>query len=134
LKAFLERAANGHRFAVAFHPRGERGVGLLEFLEGEARNLRELNSAVDARTNWTNLAAMKTVNVHEAKTNFSSLLAKLEADSETIVICRNGEPVADLVPHKRGNRLKPHPLLSKIKINYDPTEPLSESEWPKASR
>ena len=27
---------------------------------------------------------MKMVNVHEAKTNFSSLLAKLEADSETI--------------------------------------------------
>jgi len=48
-------------------------------------------------TNWTNLAAMKTVNVHEAKTNFSSLLAKLERDSETIIICRNGEPVADLV-------------------------------------
>jgi prevent-host-death family protein len=77
---------------------------------------------------------MKTVNVHEAKTNFSSLLAKLEADRETIVICRNGKPVADLVPHKKVNRLKPHPVLSKIKINYDPTEPLSEDEWPKASR
>ena len=77
---------------------------------------------------------MKTVNVHEAKTNFSSLLAKLESDNETIVICRNGEPVADLVPHKRVNRTRPHPVLSKIKINYDPTEPLSEGEWPKASR
>jgi hypothetical protein len=36
---FLERAANGHRFADAFHLRGERGVGLREFLEGKARNL-----------------------------------------------------------------------------------------------
>ena len=78
--------------------------------------------------------AMKTVNVHEAKTNFSSLLARVEKDSASIVICRNGEPVADLVPHKKVNRLKPHPVLSKIEINYDPTEPLSEDEWPKASR
>lgn len=77
---------------------------------------------------------MKTVNVHEAKTNFSSLLATVEDSSESFVICRNGEPVADLVPHKKVNRLKPHPVLSKIKINYDPTEPLSENEWPKASR
>ena len=77
---------------------------------------------------------MKTVNVHEAKTNFSSLLATVENSSESFIICRNGEPVADLVPHKKVSRLKPHPVLSKIKINYDPTEPLSENEWPKASR
>jgi prevent-host-death family protein len=77
---------------------------------------------------------MKTVNVHEAKTNFSSLLARLEKDSETIVICRNGEPVADLVPHRRTNRIKAHPALRKIKIGYDPVEPLSADEWPEAVR
>ena len=77
---------------------------------------------------------MKTVNVHEAKTNFSSLLAKLEADSETIVICRNGEAVADLVPHQQANRIKPHPALSKIKIGYDPIEPLSSDEWPEVEK
>lgn len=82
----------------------------------------------------TNVAAMKTVNVHDAKTNFSSLLATVEKSGESFIICRNGEPVADLVPHKKVSRLKPHPVLSKIKINYDPTEPLSENEWPKASR
>jgi prevent-host-death family protein len=77
---------------------------------------------------------MKTVNVHEAKTNFSSLLAKLEADGETIVICRNGEPVADLVPHKRSSRIKTHPALSRIKIGYDPVEPLASDEWPESAR
>ncbi len=77
---------------------------------------------------------MKTVNIHEAKTKFSSLLAKLEKDSETIVICRNGEPVADLVPHRRRNRIRAHPALSKIKIGYDPVEPLSADEWPEAAR
>jgi prevent-host-death family protein len=77
---------------------------------------------------------MKTVNIHEAKTNFSSLLAKLEKDSETIVICRNGEPVADLVPHQRATRIKTHPVLGKIKIGYDPVEPLSNHEWLEAAR
>ena len=74
------------------------------------------------------------MNVHEAKTNLSSLLAKLEADSETIVICRNGEPVADLVPHQRVTRIKPHPVLGKIKIGYNPVEPLSADEWPEAAQ
>ena len=77
---------------------------------------------------------MKTVNIHEAKTNFSSLLAKLEATNETIVICRNGKPVADLVPHPRKSRIKTHPTLSKINIGYDPVEPLSSDEWPEAAR
>ncbi|MGB8298728.1 MAG: type II toxin-antitoxin system prevent-host-death family antitoxin [Polyangia bacterium] len=77
---------------------------------------------------------MKTVNVHEAKTNFSSLLARLEAGSETIVICRNGEPVADLVPHQRASRIKPHPVLGKMKIKYDPIEPATEAEWPRRFR
>lgn len=77
---------------------------------------------------------MKTMNVHEAKTNFSSVLAQLEKDAASIVICRNGVPVADLVPHRRSSRIKPHPALGKIKIGYDPVEPLSEDEWPEAPR
>ena len=77
---------------------------------------------------------MKTVNVHEAKTNFSSLLATVESSSESFVICRNGEPVADLVPHKRASRIKAHPALSRIKIGYDPVEPLSNDEWPEATK
>ena len=77
---------------------------------------------------------MKAVNVHDAKTNFSSLLATVENSGGSFVICRNGEPVADLVPHKRSSRIKPHPVLSKIKIGYDPTEPLSADEWPEAAR
>jgi antitoxin (DNA-binding transcriptional repressor) of toxin-antitoxin stability system len=77
---------------------------------------------------------MKTVNVHEAKTHFSSLLARLEENSETIVICRNGEPVADLVPHQRKSRITSHAALGKMRIDYDPVEPLSPDEWPEAAR
>ena len=77
---------------------------------------------------------MKTVNIHEAKTNLSSLLGELEADRKTILICRNGEPVADLVPHQRTDRTKSHPVLGKIKIRYDPVAPLTREEWPTNAR
>ena len=77
---------------------------------------------------------MKTVNVHEAKTNVSSLLATVEDSSESFVICRNGEPVADLVPHQRASRIKVHPVLGKIKIGYDPVEALATDEWPEMAR
>src|SRR5258706_11625608 len=51
LQALLERATDGHRFADAFHLRGERGVGLRKFLEGEARNLGDdvINARLEAR-------------------------------------------------------------------------------------
>jgi prevent-host-death family protein len=77
---------------------------------------------------------LKTVNIHDAKTHFSKLLAAVEEHSEKILICRNGQPVAELVPHRRRNRTKTHPQLSRVKINYDPVEPLSEDEWPKGAR
>lgn len=77
---------------------------------------------------------MKTVNVHEAKTNFSNLLARVEKSKERIIICRHGEPVADLIPHEKKNRTQPDPALRKIKIGYDPVESLSADEWPAAKR
>ncbi len=73
---------------------------------------------------------MKIINVHEAKTNLSALLAEVEKTGKTISICRYGKPVADLVPHKRPDRLTPHRVMSDIRIKYDPTEPLSPDEWP----
>ena len=72
---------------------------------------------------------MLVVNIHEAKTNLSSLLTKIEKSGEEVLICRHGKPIADLIPHKCKNRLIPHSVMGKIKINYDPTEPLTEDEW-----
>ncbi len=72
---------------------------------------------------------MKRLNIHEAKTNLSGVLADIEKSNETYIICRNGKPVADLVPHQKKNRLKPHPVMKNIEIKYDPTESLSDEEW-----
>ena len=77
---------------------------------------------------------MKSVNVHEAKTQFSGMLAEIEAKHTSFVICRNGEPVADLVPHRRKVSMAPDPKLGAFTIDYDPTEELGESEWPSDAR
>jgi prevent-host-death family protein len=81
---------------------------------------------------------MITVNVHEAKTKLSALLAAVENKGERVIICRSGKPVAELVQPQNGNasidRLKTHPDLKPLFIRYDPVEPLSEEEWPAESQ
>jgi prevent-host-death family protein len=71
------------------------------------------------------------INVHEAKTKLSAVLAQIEATGQSVLICRNGKPVAELGPLKKrsGGRLGKHPVMGKIKIAYDPTEAMTEAEW-----
>ena len=59
---------------------------------------------------------MTTVNVHEAKTNLSRQLVRVEAGEE-VVIARNGKPVARLVSCKP--RVKPKPDVLKGLIDID---------------
>jgi prevent-host-death family protein len=72
---------------------------------------------------------MRMLNIHEAKTQLSSVLAEVERTGQAVVICRNGVPVADIVPHQRRLRSKPHPTFSRIVLHYDPTEVLSPEDW-----
>jgi prevent-host-death family protein len=44
-------------------------------------------------------AKIKTVNMLEAKTHFSKLVASVEKGDGEVIISRNGKPVARLVPH-----------------------------------
>ena len=75
---------------------------------------------------------MKQVNVHEAKTRLSALLGDVEK-GKSFLICRNGVPVADLIPHCQRSRIQAHPVLGAVEIDYDPTEPLGENEWGEVS-
>ena len=79
---------------------------------------------------------MLTVNTHEAKTRLSSLLAAVEERGETVLICRNGKPVAELhAPSVRSatDPLRQHPELTG-RILYDPTEPATAADWPEDAR
>ena len=71
---------------------------------------------------------MVMVNVHQAKTQFSRLLARAEAGEE-VVIARNGNPVARLVGLKgmRGMR-RFGALRDRIVVDGRFLEPLPESD------
>ncbi len=71
---------------------------------------------------------MTRVSIHEAKTHLSSLIADVERLGETVVICRHGRAVVELVPIPHGSRTQTDPVLSKIAIKGDLTEP-TVAEW-----
>ena len=71
---------------------------------------------------------MTTVSVHEAKAHLSSLLADIEDHGETVLICRYGRAVAQLVPVRRSKRTQTDARLSRIVLRTDPCRPTTE-EW-----
>lgn len=82
---------------------------------------------------------MKTVNIHEAKTTLSALLAKVE-EGEEIIIARNGKPIAQLTRIESAPRRQPgllRALPAWRDFAFDPAvfAPLSDADlaaegWP----
>lgn len=78
---------------------------------------------------------MKTINLYEAKTHLSKLVAEVENGGERIVLCRNGVPVADMIAHEKpATNTRPAPELAGARFLGDPCAPLDESDWPGALR
>jgi prevent-host-death family protein len=78
---------------------------------------------------------MIAVNTHDAKTRLSELLLKVEQKKESVIICRNGTPVAELLPwNKIQNPLRQSPKLKKVIFHENPALPLTTNEWPVQSR
>ena len=70
---------------------------------------------------------MHVVNVHQAKTGLSRLLARVEAGEE-VVIARRGEPVARLVACKARVKRQPDILKGKLVVPGAFFDPLPEEE------
>jgi prevent-host-death family protein len=69
-----------------------------------------------------------TVNVHEAKTHLSKLLARVEA-GEQVTISRAGKPIARIVPlNDRPARRVPGRYAGKIIMHDDFDDQLPEFE------
>jgi prevent-host-death family protein len=67
------------------------------------------------------------VNVHEAKTHLSKLLARVSAGEE-VIIARAGKPIARLVPiTERPQKRVPGSAKGKVFISPDFDAPLPES-------
>lgn len=74
---------------------------------------------------------MLTVNIHEAKTSLSQLVQAVEERGETVVVCRNGRPVARLVPNAGApvDHFRREPRLAGQFLD-DPLAPLPPEAWP----
>jgi len=79
---------------------------------------------------------MKTaVSVYEAKAHLSKLIAEVLRTGKPITICRNREPVVDLVAHRKpGNPLKQDPSLKGAVFHGDPCAPVGREDWPEDLR
>ena len=74
------------------------------------------------------MKAPRQVNVHEAKTQLSRLLAEVERGGE-VVVARNGRPVAKLIPFPKAakKRLRVGNWKGRIWISPDFDAPLPEA-------
>lgn len=70
---------------------------------------------------------MSMVNIHQAKTQLSRLLVRVEAGEE-VVIARNGKSVARLVRFRERGKRRFGALRGKINIDESFFDPLPESE------
>ena len=77
-----------------------------------------------------------TINLYDAKSHFSALVAAVEETGTRVVICRRGKPVADLMPHHDADTdpLQPDPALTGACFKQDPCAPLPMEDWPEALR
>lgn len=76
---------------------------------------------------------MITVNMHEAKSRLSELVKAVEERHETVILCRNNKPVAELKPVQRKSldRTKTNPKLKVwMAPGFDPVAPLTEDDIP----
>lgn len=71
---------------------------------------------------------MITVSIHEAKTNLSALISRVERSGEKIIIHRHGRAVAEINPISHRTRITVDDTLKGVKILDDLTKP-TDGEW-----
>lgn len=67
------------------------------------------------------------VNIHEAKTNLSRLLSQVEA-GHTVIIARDGKPIAKLVLVSPGGKRKFGALRGKVTVGKEFFAPSPDDE------
>jgi len=75
---------------------------------------------------------MQLINIHAAKTRLSELISAIEDQGEEFTICRNGKPVARLVPiQAKVSRLFSHDPMLRVVLRGEAENPLSPADWPR---
>ena len=74
-----------------------------------------------------------TINIYDAKTRLSAIVAEIERTGERVIICRHGRPVAELraLEPVRPDPFAVDPAL-RVTFHRDPSLPLDLEDWPEA--
>lgn len=70
--------------------------------------------------------------MHEAKTNLSKAIDEIRRTGTSILICKNGEPVAELRPYRRRKDRLPTQKRLRVEFYEDPVLPLRPDDWPES--
>ena len=72
---------------------------------------------------------MQTIKASEFKAKCLALMDKVSKTGETIVVTKNGHPVAELGPYKGGRTSSPFGLHRTLRITGDILSPIATSDW-----
>ena len=72
---------------------------------------------------------MQTVQASEFKDKCLALMDSVANSGETLVVTKNGKPVAELRPYTGGRSGSPFGLHRKLRITGDIISPVAENEW-----
>ena len=72
---------------------------------------------------------MQTIQASEFKAKCLSLMDKVATTGETLVVTKNGKPVAELRPYSGKRVTSPFGLHPDIEIHGDLLTPLEENLW-----
>jgi len=128
LAEIADRAQAGEEFMVTRHSRAcFRITPPAADTPPSAPLVRE--TGVDYGERQAGHGRERSVTVDEAGRHFDRLLSELESGWGRIVIVRGGRAIADVVPHRVGDRLHVDPELAKVGIDCDLTQPLTDDLW-----
>jgi len=78
---------------------------------------------------------MKHVSTYAAKAELSRLIAEVQRTGQSVTICRNNQPVVDIVPHRDiRDPLEQAPHLKGARFHGDPCAAVADEDWPETAR
>ncbi len=72
---------------------------------------------------------MQAIQASEFKAKCLSLMDEVAATGETLVVTKNGRPIAELRPYSGGRIGSPFGMHRKLEINGDIVTSLEDVEW-----
>ena len=72
---------------------------------------------------------MQTIQASEFKARCLALMDQVAATGETLVVTKNGKPVAELRPYQGGRTASPFGLHPTVRIHGDVISPVADDDW-----